>query len=1511
MNRSFLLRTTRIVASALLLKCAAVLPVHAAFTTWDPFGLSFSGKTNASGYVNVDYSGSWEGNNWSTSQTGQAAPGAWVENTACVIGVNTGLGTPPFTITMNANHTVAGIFIGQQTPNSCTNTITGTGHVIIPSGAQGFYLIKSSDGAVGFLTISNVIAGTGQMALQGGNSGACQIFLYGNNTFSGGVSVGFSTTSWQGLLNYGHNNAFGTGGFTIVNNSGSALVPVGSSAYTIPNNFTISQNNTSMNFVGNSGGVTFSGTWSLGTNTFGFGVGGGTTFTNTLSGVISGSGGIFRQLSTTHGILALTGANTYTGKTTIDSSVTSVSSINSVANPAQSTTSNLGKPSSAATGTLGFGSTTFTGTLRYTGAGETTDRVIDLQGTTGGGTIDQSGTGLLKFTANPTGTGNGPKTLTLQGSTAGTGEMSGIIPDSVSGSTVTTASTASGGTTLTLASVANIATGAAVSGTGIPASTTVTAVNTSTKVITISAATTATVSSGATITVTGVKNFNTVAKAGTGTWTLSGANTHSGGTTFTAGTLNIANPSALGSGTISFNGGSFDNTTGSDLTLANSVSIPGSSTYVGSANNMTFNGTTTLTASKTLTVTANTVTLGGAVSGAFTLTKAGSGTLNLNHANGHTGTTLSAGNLNLGNVAALGTNTFTVSGGTLDNTSGADMAPTNALVSIGGTLTYAGSANNLTFLVGQLTGNRTISVTQNTLSFGSIIENGAARNLTKSGNGTLLLTGNSTNTGSTTVSAGTLKIGSAGTLGSGSYAAALSVTGTFDYNSTAAQTLSGVVSGAGSIVQDGSGELTFSGTASTFTGTITVNSGAVGVGAANGLPANSTLNLNGGTLDMGGNNATIKAIQIAGVTKGAGTYGALGSGAMHETALITSAGILTVTGGGVSTTTVISDNASVTSGNPVTFTVTVTGSGGDASIPDGSVTLYDGATPIGTVALTPTTGTSAQGTFPPTSSLTVGAHSMTGSWAGNTSYGASTSSVYTQSVVQLPVITAPAAPSIVTADAGTTNTLSITVQDPTAVTYQWKKGGVNVANGTFNNAATVSGSTTASLVLTRVLAADASPGDYTCVAHNAAGDATSFAFTLVVNDPVITVQPATSTFSCGTSNALTVTAYGTTNASGLLTYQWYTPDPAGTAITDATNSYLPFPNVHTGGSYSVVVSNAFGNSITSSVAMVTVVDTNAPMLVGVPASVTISCSDPVPSATVTATDTCDANPIVTLSAVTNAGSCPQNSFIVRTWTAHDAAGNTSTGTQTVTVVDTNAPVIALVGGAVTVECHHAYVEPGYSAVDGCAGTTVVNVTSTPALDTNTLGTYTLTYTSTDSCNNTATTNRVVTVIDATPPAMSLNGTNSLTVECHSAYTELGASATDLCAGTLPVNIIGTVDTNTVADYTLTYTAGDPTHNSNQVMRVVHVVDVTPPTFTVLGNSPTNVECHGVFVDPGATANDACSGPAAVTTNNPVNANTAGTYTITYSATDAHNNTGTATRVVHVVDTTPPTAVVNG
>jgi hypothetical protein len=179
-----------------------------------------------------------------------------------------------------------------------------------------------------------------------------------------------------------------------------------------------------------------------------------------------------------------------------------------------------------------------------------------------------------------------------------------------------------------------------------------------------------------------------------------------------------------------------------------------------------------------------------------------------------------------------------------------------------------------------------------------------------------------------------------------------------------------------------------------------------------------------------------------------------------------------------------------------------------------------------------------------------------------------------------------------------------------------------------------------------------------------------------------------------------------------------------------------------------------------------------------------------------------------------------------------------------------------------------------------------------------LGNTTVTLTVTDNQGGSATCTATVTVVDSTPPTITLVGANSVTVECHTSFTDPGATASDACAGSVPVTSSGSVNVNVPGIYTITYTASDGT-NTTTVTRTVNVVDTTPPTVTLLGANPLTVECHSSFTDPGATANDACAGNVSVSASGSVNVNVPGSYTITYTASDG-TNTATATRTVEPV-----------
>ena len=275
-------------------------------------------------------------------------------------------------------------------------------------------------------------------------------------------------------------------------------------------------------------------------------------------------------------------------------------------------------------------------------------------------------------------------------------------------------------------------------------------------------------------------------KVGTGTLVLSAANTYSGATTVSAGTLSVTQADGLGTtaaGT-SVSSGAALNINGVAVG-AEAVSITG--TGISSAGALTGTGTASLSGAITLFGnssiggTGNTFTLSGIIGesgGARTLTKAGSGTLILSGANTYSGaTTVSAGTLSVSHADALGTTVAgtTVSSGAALNINGVSIGAealtiSGTGISSAGALTGTGTSS----LSGAVTlaANSSIGGTGNTLTLSGIIgESGGTRTLTKVGTGTLILSGANTYGGTTTVSAGTLRATtSASSLGSGTLA---------------------------------------------------------------------------------------------------------------------------------------------------------------------------------------------------------------------------------------------------------------------------------------------------------------------------------------------------------------------------------------------------------------------------------------------------------------------------------------------------------------------------------------------------------------------------------------------------------------------------------------------------------------------------------------------------------------------------------------------------------------------
>ena len=145
------------------------------------------------------------------------------------------------------------------------------------------------------------------------------------------------------------------------------------------------------------------------------------------------------------------------------------------------------------------------------------------------------------------------------------------------------------------------------------------------------------------------------------------------------------------------------------------------------------------------------------------------------------------------------------------------------------------------------------TITANTPTTISSILAGSGLGLTVGGAATLTLSGVNTYSGGTTIGSGsTLTIGGSGKLGNGTYAGAIGNSGTFNYNSSAAQTLSGIMSGGGALVQSGSGTLTLT-KANTYTGGTTINSGRTLTLGTGGILAGAGAIVNNGTFNYNNN----------------------------------------------------------------------------------------------------------------------------------------------------------------------------------------------------------------------------------------------------------------------------------------------------------------------------------------------------------------------------------------------------------------------------------------------------------------------------------------------------------------------------------------------------------------------------------------------------------------------------------------------------------------------------------
>ena len=714
-------------------------------------------------------------------------------------------------------------------------------------------------------------------------SGTATVTLDASRSLSG---LGFGTTGGASYVI----SPSGASTLTLSNTSGSVTISDSGGNHTINAPITLGSNLSISATTGSS--LTIAGAMSGGTNT------------------LSLSGG---------GELVLSGANTYTGATTIGAGTLQIG--NGGVTGALSTSSSI-----ADNGTLVFDrSNTVTQGTDFSAAG--------IAGT---GSLTQAGSGLLVLNASNTYTGtttiiagtlqigsggtagsivanivdNGAlvfdrsNNLTFAGVISGSGSLtqagSGILALGAA-NTYTGITLVSGGTLLLANSGALSDSTVDTSGAGSLSFGTLTAatfggLQGSGNLPLINATSAVALSVGgnnASATYTGViSGPGSLTKNGSGSFTLAAANTYPGTTTISAGTLVLANSNALQDSTATVN------------TVMNGLAFaPGIGTF--NLGGLEGPGNIVLAdlsgAAVTLQVGGSaSTTYSGSLSGAGSLTQLGPGTLDLTGSNTYGGgTTILAGTLQVGNGGAAGS--LSISSSIIDNgalvfnrnntvTQGTDFSTAG----IGGTgsLTQAGAGLLVLNAANTFTGTTTISAgtlqvgnggTTGSIA-GNIVDNGVlvfdrsdnltfgsaisgSGNVTQMGPGTLILTASSSYSGTTTISAGTLQIDNGGTSGS--------ITGNVVNNAVLAfdradnYTFPGNITGSGSVIMNGLGTLVLTGTVSS--GNITVNQGQIvaGPGSVN-VTGNLTI-LAGQRFTCSGSNLSVINLSNSGTFIGGGT----------------------------------------------------------------------------------------------------------------------------------------------------------------------------------------------------------------------------------------------------------------------------------------------------------------------------------------------------------------------------------------------------------------------------------------------------------------------------------------------------------------------------------------------------------------------------------------------------------------------------------------------------------------
>ncbi len=519
------------------------------------------------------------------------------------------------------------------------------------------------------------------------------------------------------------------------------------------------------------------------------------------------------------------------------------------------------------------------------------------------------------------------------------------------------------------------------------------------------------------------------------------------------------------------------------------------------------------------------------------------------------------------------------------------------------------------------------------------------------------------------------------------------------------------------------------------------------------------------------------------------------------------------------TTTTISssDNPSIL-GQEITITADISST--SSGIPTGTVTFYDGITPIGTDTVHVGTTSGETGGIIhlasiQISSLSLGSHQITASYKGDGNFMSSTSSGVTQTILpRAPIITNP---ENNTETGGTPTITGISLLNGATITLY--NGVVQIGTATADNAGTWSFTPLTPLIGGKYdITATATLGGQT------SGQSSVIIFTVNTTPPTISItSPANNTDVNMSTQTLSGTASDVISVSQIT---WKIDTGAVMAVSGITpastiNWSFTTPLIPDGFHIIQVNATNSGGLSTSKVFAITI-DTTPPVIT-VPSDVTREATGPqtiVNFGIATANDAIDGSVTVTNNATT--------SYAVGVtkiqYTATDLAGNTAIAYQTITITDSTPPVIVptITGMIGTNNWYTNDVTVSWSVTDPQSAISISTGCTTSTINTDTAGT-TLTCTATSAGGTSS--NSVTIKRDATAP----------TITAPSSITLVSSTSVSPPLGTPTVNDnldpSPSVTNNAPASFasgsttTITWTATD--HAGNHASATQQVTIQTP------------------------------------------------------------------------------------